>query len=232
MRFAVDGDARFLSHHDVMRLMERAAARAELPLSYSRGFNPRPKLSLPLPRPVGVASRCELMVIELAAEADAGLWARKLGEQLPEGMTVLGAEPLPPGRPPRVISASYELDLQDRELPRLEQRLKELAKMETWEVARRAKPKRRPAAESQETIDIKHRVGKLARDGDRLSFTLLSGPAGSARCGELLALLGLAGPGEAQAPGPPAAEVLARLRRAKIECEFEPPTNQGRIRQA
>jgi radical SAM-linked protein len=227
----VDGDARFLSHHDVVRLMERAAARAQLPLTYSRGFNPRPKLSLPLPRPVGVASRCELMVIELDGEAEAELLAGRLRRQLPEGMTVLRADLLPPGRPPRVVSASYELELQEQERPRLEKRLEELARMETWEVTRRARPGHRRRGEKREIVDIKPGVGRLAPAGDRLSFALLSGP-GSARCGELLALLELAGPGEAPAGGvPPAAEVLARLRRTQIQWEFEPARNEARTRQ-
>ncbi|MHC4716562.1 MAG: TIGR03936 family radical SAM-associated protein, partial [Planctomycetota bacterium] len=68
--FTVTGDPRFLSHHDLMRLMARAAARAGMPLKHSAGFNPRPKLSLVLPRPVGVASRCELMAVQLTRPVD------------------------------------------------------------------------------------------------------------------------------------------------------------------
>ena len=89
----MEGDARFLSHHDMMRLMERAAARAELPLKYSQGFNPRPRLSLALPRPVAVSSRCELLVLEFASPASGSDWARRLSEALPEGLEVQRAEP-------------------------------------------------------------------------------------------------------------------------------------------
>ena len=59
--FSVTGDLRFISHRDTVRVFQRALARAALPVAYSEGFNPHPRLSLPLPRAVGVASEAELM---------------------------------------------------------------------------------------------------------------------------------------------------------------------------
>jgi len=79
-----------------MRLMARAAARASLPLKHSQGFNPRPRLALVPPRPVGVASRCELMVIQLTEPIDAETLCRKLNEQLPRGQAP-AVQTLPPG---------------------------------------------------------------------------------------------------------------------------------------
>ncbi|GAF87148.1 unnamed protein product, partial [marine sediment metagenome] len=55
--YDVDGDLRFISHHDMLRLFARSLARAALPVRFSEGFNPHPRLSIPLPRPVGVASQ-------------------------------------------------------------------------------------------------------------------------------------------------------------------------------
>ena len=65
VRFAIGGLLRFLSHAETMRLFERACARAGVPVKYTQGFNPHPKLSLPLPRPVGVASDDELLVLRI-----------------------------------------------------------------------------------------------------------------------------------------------------------------------
>ena len=70
IELSVEGDLRFLSHHDMMRAMERLVCRAKLPLKYTQGFNPRPVLSLSLPRPVGVASRAELLVVTLEEDLD------------------------------------------------------------------------------------------------------------------------------------------------------------------
>ena len=68
VRFGIRGLLRFLSHAETLRLFERGCVRAGVPVKYSQGFNPHAKLSLPLPRPVGVASDDELLVVRLHAE--------------------------------------------------------------------------------------------------------------------------------------------------------------------
>ena len=62
--FSVTGDLRFISHRDTLRLLQRAVARADLPVRFSEGYNPHPRIAIPLPRPVGVASDDEAVVIE------------------------------------------------------------------------------------------------------------------------------------------------------------------------
>lgn len=214
----MEGDARFLSHHDMMRLMERAAARAELPLKYSRGFNPRPRLSLALPRPVAVSSRCELVVVELASPASGPDWARRLSEALPQGVEVLRAELLPAGSRPRVAAATYELPLDPPARARMEERLESLRRQERWEVRRETKKARGRRAPPVKTIDVKGRVRDLGLSGDKLTFTIEAGPSGSARPAEVLALLEPIP--EQASPGPAAGELLARLTRTGIDIEF------------
>ncbi len=58
LEFALAGDLRFLAHHDELRLLTRALVRAGWPLAYSQGFNPRPRLVLPLPRGNWRSSSC------------------------------------------------------------------------------------------------------------------------------------------------------------------------------
>ena len=70
IRYAIKGDLRFLSHQDTLRLFQRAFNRAGIPIRFSEGFNPRPRISIAMPRPVGVESCDELLVIELASWAD------------------------------------------------------------------------------------------------------------------------------------------------------------------
>ncbi|NLC39201.1 MAG: DUF2344 domain-containing protein, partial [Clostridia bacterium] len=55
------GTARFLSHLEMLRLFERSFRRASLPLAFSRGFNPHPKISFGPPLPVGVSGRREYL---------------------------------------------------------------------------------------------------------------------------------------------------------------------------
>ena len=66
--FEKTGSAVWMSHLDLMRLMQRAFKRAGLPLTHTHGFNPRPSVSIALPLSVGVESVCELMDFALEGE--------------------------------------------------------------------------------------------------------------------------------------------------------------------
>lgn len=63
--FEKRGNAVWISHLDLMRLFQRAFKRAELPLTHTQGFNPRPSVSIALPLSVGIESCCELLDFEL-----------------------------------------------------------------------------------------------------------------------------------------------------------------------
>ena len=67
--FEKTGNAVWMSHLDLMRLFQRAFKRAELPLTHTQGFNPRPSVSIALPLSVGVESGCELLDFDLDGEA-------------------------------------------------------------------------------------------------------------------------------------------------------------------
>lgn len=66
--FEKTGNAVYISHLDLMRVFQRAFKRAELPLTHTHGFNPRPSVSIALPLSVGVSSRCELLDFDLEGE--------------------------------------------------------------------------------------------------------------------------------------------------------------------
>lgn len=67
--FEKTGNARFISHLDLMRLFQRAFQRAGLPLTHTQGFNPRPSVSIALPLSLGVESHCELLDFALEQPA-------------------------------------------------------------------------------------------------------------------------------------------------------------------
>ncbi len=67
--FFKTGDAIWMSHLDLMRLFQRSFKRAGLPLTHTKGFNPRPSVSIALPLSVGVESQCELLDFDLEGEA-------------------------------------------------------------------------------------------------------------------------------------------------------------------
>ena len=65
IKFSVRGSLRFLSHAETLRVFQRACVRAGIEIQYTEGFNPRPKLSLGLPRTVGVESEDDLVQLKV-----------------------------------------------------------------------------------------------------------------------------------------------------------------------
>jgi radical SAM-linked protein len=99
-RYACGKELRYLSHLDLLRLFQRAMRRARLPLAYTLGFNPRPKLSLATPLPVGVTASKEYGEIFLVEPVSPASFRQRLGEQLPKGLTLTGAVVVPVNEPP------------------------------------------------------------------------------------------------------------------------------------
>ena len=88
--FQKTGNAIWISHLDLMRLFQRAFRRADLPLTHTQGFNPRPSVSIALPLSVGICSNCELLDFSLDGEdVSSEEIKRRLNENLTDGIRVL-----------------------------------------------------------------------------------------------------------------------------------------------
>ncbi len=96
------GKVRFTSHRDAARMWERALRRAGLPVAFTEGFTPRPKISFGLALPTGAESIAEYVDIELqreiaAADVDLDTLPARLSDALPTGFDVLVAAEREPG---------------------------------------------------------------------------------------------------------------------------------------
>ncbi len=89
--FEKKGRAIYISHLDLIRTMQRVFQRAELPLSYSEGFNPHAQLAIILPLSVGMSSRCELMEFKLREDVDLKTIPERLNKAFPEGIVAVEA---------------------------------------------------------------------------------------------------------------------------------------------
>ncbi len=89
LRYAKRGRLRFSSHRDFQRALERALRRAEVPMAYSAGFSPHPKVSYANSAPTGVASEAEYVEIGVAQACDPGAVRQALDEALPPGLDVV-----------------------------------------------------------------------------------------------------------------------------------------------
>jgi radical SAM-linked protein len=110
--FSKQGALRYTGHLDLHKLWERAVRRAELPLAYSQGFHPQPKMNLAAALPLGFSSRCE--VLDMRLERDIALEGlrERLNGTLPSGIQVLSveqAEERAPALQTQVVSAEYEV---------------------------------------------------------------------------------------------------------------------------
>jgi len=91
LRYAKRGRLRFSSHRDFQRAFERALRRAGVPMAYSAGFTPHPKVSYAGAAPTGVASEAEYLEIAVAQRVDPRRLAAALDASLPPGLDILEA---------------------------------------------------------------------------------------------------------------------------------------------
>jgi len=89
IRYAKRGRLRFTSHRDFSRAFERALSRARVPMAYSSGFNPHPRISYAGASPTGAASEAEYLEIGLAQAVEPAAVLRELDESLPDGLDLL-----------------------------------------------------------------------------------------------------------------------------------------------
>lgn len=92
MKFKKEGLTRFISHLDMMRTFERAFRRANLPIAFTQGFNPRPKITFTPALSLGVTSSSEYMDVEFYEDISKQDVVLKLNGALPEGIQVTDVE--------------------------------------------------------------------------------------------------------------------------------------------
>jgi radical SAM-linked protein len=97
VRYARRGRARFTSHRDFGRAFERALRRARVPMAYSSGFSPHPRISYPNAAPTGAASEAEYVEIGLARACEPDEVRAALDAALPEGLDILAVAAATPG---------------------------------------------------------------------------------------------------------------------------------------
>ena len=89
VRYAKRGKMRFASHRDVARVFERGVRRAGLPIAYSAGFTPHPRISYAGGAPTGVASEAEYLSLALTSRQAAAQVRERLNATLPDGIDVI-----------------------------------------------------------------------------------------------------------------------------------------------
>lgn len=125
--FGKGEQVKYITHLDLIRLWERAFRRAGLPLLYSQGFTPHPKIAIAAPLAVGVTSEGELMDVELERRVNTVYCLKRLIPQLPPGIEILGIQEVSPRLPSlqsTVRFAEYRVRvITEESLPHLQGRI-------------------------------------------------------------------------------------------------------------
>ena len=136
IKFSRGDEVKYISHLDLMRFWERALRRAEIPLAYSEGFSPHPRISLAAPLPVGTTSEGELMDVFLQRRTSPYFFMREMGQQLPSGIDISEMKEVPlraPSLQSQLRYAEYhvEVKVDDKKPEEVQQALNALLKAES-----------------------------------------------------------------------------------------------------
>ncbi len=86
LKYRKGGEMIFLSHLETMRTLERALRRADVPMAYTQGYSPHPKISSSPALPVGTGSEGEYLEVALEEEVDVGALIKRINLELPQGL--------------------------------------------------------------------------------------------------------------------------------------------------
>ncbi len=197
-RFSKEGEARFLSHHDLIRLFERALRRAGLPVRMTQGFNPHPKFAILSALPLGLEGEEEALEVHFDNPVPPAEALERLAAQLPPGITARSARPIEPGTTLAVVRSEYRVLLpEDLELRQ--------ADVDAFLAGSHTVVERR----NGRRLDIRPAIADLRLDGRVLSFAVTHGQRGTPRPAEVLeAVVGR--------PVPP----TVRVRRTRLDVRF------------
>ncbi|MET9421322.1 MULTISPECIES: TIGR03936 family radical SAM-associated protein [unclassified Streptomyces] len=140
LRYTKRGRLRFTSHRDFQRAFERALRRAEVPMAYSAGFTPHPKVSYANAAPTGTGSEAEFLEIALTDHRDPDKLRELLDESLPDGLDIIDAvEARTAGLADRLTASVWELRLDGVGPGDAESAVAAFLAAETVEVTRKTK---------------------------------------------------------------------------------------------
>lgn len=183
LTFGVQGELRWLAHLDLFRAWERALRRARLPLLYSRGFNPRPRMAIAFPLPLGFTAEAELLDLLLTRAVPPLEVAQRLRPQLPPGLTlheVAEADLGAPSLESQLRAVEYRVRPKDSP-PDLPRRVRQLLGAQSCPRERRGR-----------AYDLRPLIQDLSLEGsDELVMVLRAGDRGTGRPDEVLLALGL-----------------------------------------
>jgi radical SAM-linked protein len=183
IRFRKIGDLRLISHHDLLRFFERAIRRAQLPIRWTQGFNPHPRLVFALPLSLGITGAQEVLELELEGEITSQGVLERLSAQTLPGIEIISAQSVEPAAKAHACLVGYRMQVPPERRAGLQERIQRLLDTDHhWVERTRPKPRR---------FDLKPYLESLHFDSAALDMILKVTPTGGVRPEEVLQALGL-----------------------------------------
>ncbi|MBZ9688233.1 TIGR03936 family radical SAM-associated protein [Clostridium estertheticum] len=146
IKYSKDSEIKFIAHLDLMRTLQKIIKRAELPIEYSKGFNPHMAVSIAQPLSVGVHSKGEYMDIVLSAELEEKYIQDKMNENSPRGIKILDVVKVIPVEGKKqsqamaiIDAAKYKIKLKCTQEDDVIEILNSLCNNEEWNIIKTSK---------------------------------------------------------------------------------------------
>lgn len=160
IKFTKEADIKFIGHLDLMRTIQKVVRRSEIPVEYSKGFNPHMSLSMAQPLSVGVYSTGEYMDLVLVEELDCSEVIDRLNEVTASGVKFITGTKVPapkqnekkfPQAMALIDAATYTIKIKYDNLDSFEEDMEALKNMKEWVMTKKTK-------RSEKDVDIKPMV--------------------------------------------------------------------------
>ncbi len=189
LTYSKKGDARYIGHLDLARFWERVFRRVDLPLAYTHGYHPQPRIQFASALPVGVAGENEMVDIWLTERVEPEAWVQPITRNLPDGFAIktLVEAPLKlPAMQASLRAAVYRICWKDVAGEELAERVSAVLGAEEILRPRFKKP--------EKTYDLRPRILSidiLPHEPGCVRMKLAAGSQANARVSEVIAVLGL-----------------------------------------
>lgn len=212
--FAKTETMRYTGHLDLFRTWERTIRRARLPLAYTQGYRPRPRINLASALPLGITSQFEVMDMWLEESVPENAIHRALHGASPPGIDVLesySVEAQDSSLQSSLVSAEYEIII-DGQIPTMTQKIDSLMDAESWISERRGKK-----YDLRPLIEDLRILGEDSKDRLRLVLRVSARENATGRPDEVIRALG----GNLE---------TAKIHRTNLIFDHNQPTNAYMVR--
>jgi len=172
IKYTKESEIKFISHLDLMRTIQRVIRRSNLPIEYSKGFNPHMTISIAQPLSVGVYSKGEYMDVVLKEELNTEVMLSKLNENTPTGIKFLDAVKVEDNKAPQAMAAidgaRYIMKFKSKNSEKSLKAIEKLHELANWNIIKKTKS-------GEKEVDIKPLVKefKLIGNSKTLNFEVL-----------------------------------------------------------